>query len=112
MIQEICVLIFGAQSGTLHAIDFALGSHYAFPVSQPQTFSERMELSVPPVQRLLSSDVSTLSQTIFDENLPDDDDGEQIQILIDDLDGVDGVRNNPVWCTYANAARYSVSIDV
>eukprot|EP01033_Poteriospumella_lacustris_P020145 gene20145-14708_t len=48
-----------------------------------------MELSVPPVQRLLSSD---------------------IQILIDDLDGADGVRNNPVWCTYANAARAAVLI--
>lgn len=31
----------------------------------------------------------------------------KIQILIDDLDGADGVRNNPVWCTYANAARYA-----
>ena len=58
-------------------------------ISQPQTYSQRMELSVPPVQRLLSSD---------------------IPILIDDLDGADGVRNNPVWCTYANAARAAVLI--
>ncbi len=52
---------------------------------QPQTYHERLTISVTNVQ------------TLTDE--------KHIIILVDKLDGVGGRYNNPVWCSYANGAR-------
>jgi hypothetical protein len=51
---------------------------------QPQTYNERLSISVPPIQRYIDS---------------------QAIILVDSLDGEDGEVNNPVWCSYSHGAR-------
>lgn len=60
-------------------------------IKQPQNFYERMELSVPPVLKLLHP---------------------KAILLVDHLDGAGGRYNNPVWCTYANGARSAVVISM
>jgi len=51
---------------------------------QPQTFEERVRESVSRVSPLLRDDVI---------------------LLVEYLDGKTGKYNNPVWCSYAHAAR-------
>jgi hypothetical protein len=52
---------------------------------QPQTYEDRLKYSVPPLLPNMHEDAV---------------------LLVEYLDGPDGERNNPVWCSYANAARW------
>lgn len=70
------------DSGTLRM-------NYWSTIKQPQTFKERLALSVPKVLPYLHDDAI---------------------VLVDYLDGETGNRNNPVWCSYANAARAAILI--
>ena len=51
---------------------------------QPQTFEERMELSVSRVREYMHPDAL---------------------LVVDHLDGAGGESNNPVWCSYVHGAR-------
>lgn len=70
------------DSGTLRM-------NYWSTIPQPQTFAERLAVSVPLVAKLLHKD---------------------IYLVPDLLDGPGGLWNNPVWCSYANGARSAVLI--
>jgi len=56
---------------------------------QPQTYEERIAISVQKVKDYLHPNVI---------------------LLPDKLDGKMGKYNNPVWCTYANGARSAIFI--
>lgn len=58
-------------------------------ITQPQTFSERLSVSAAKVLPFLHDDAV---------------------LLIDYLDGPTGKYNNPVWCSYANAARAAILV--
>ena len=58
-------------------------------IAQPQTYSERLSTSVAKVLPYLHKDAV---------------------VLVDYLDGPTGQYNNPVWCSYANAARAAILI--
>jgi hypothetical protein len=63
--------------------------NYWSTISQPQTYSERLSISAAKVLPYLHSNAI---------------------LLIDYLDGPTGAYNNPVWCSYANAARAAILI--
>jgi hypothetical protein len=56
---------------------------------QPQSFEERVTVSAAKVLPFLHSDAI---------------------LLIDYLDGATGQYNNPVWCSYAHAARAAILV--
>lgn len=62
----------------------SLKLNYWSSIGQPQDFEERMTESVSRVKSLLHED---------------------IVLLVEPLDGKSGKYNNPVWCSYAHAAR-------
>jgi len=63
--------------------------NYWSTISQPQTYSERLTVSASKVLPYLHNDAI---------------------LLLDYLDGPTGQYNNPVWCSYANAARAAILI--
>lgn len=63
--------------------------NYWSTISQPQTFTERITVSATRVMPYLHADAV---------------------LLVDYLDGPLGQYNNPVWCSYAHAARAAVLI--
>jgi hypothetical protein len=73
------------DSGTLRM-------NYWSTLAQPQTYAERVAVSVPPVARLLHPDVYVVAD------------------WLDGGGGVGGGRNNPVWCSYAHGARSAVLV--
>lgn len=58
-------------------------------ITQPQTYDERVKESVTRIESLLHEDAI---------------------LLVEYLDGVDGINNN-VWCSYAHAARAAILIN-
>lgn len=63
--------------------------NYWSSIKQPETYQERLDLSAAAIEPLLHPDVT---------------------VLVDDLDGKVGRRNNPVWCSYAQGARSAILI--
>jgi hypothetical protein len=63
--------------------------NYWSTIAQPQTYSERLTVSASKVLPYLHNDAI---------------------LLLDYLDGPTGQYNNPVWCSYANAARAAILI--
>ena len=64
-------------------------------IKQPQTFAERLSLSVSPVLKLLHEDIIVIAEPLDNGNSSIDSTGP---------------ANNPIWCSYANGARSAILV--
>ena len=64
-------------------------------IKQPQTFAERLSLSVSPVLKVLHEDIIVIPEPLDNNNSP--------------INGTEPA-NNPIWCSYANGARSAILV--